>query len=278
VTVALERLLNLDRRWIFLAVAVVVSFPFIHKVNIGIVPSPEVIGFYEAVEALPPGSTVYLAADLDPGSQAELLPMLRTAVHQLALRDVRIVGGCLWPAAPPLLERVFAEVATAEHGKVYGTDFVNLGFKEGREAVMVLVAEELRSAYPTDYYGTSVADLPLLADVRSFADVSLLVSISAGYPGTKEWVQQVQGRFSIPMVSGCTAVSAPEYYPYVQANQLQGLLGGMAGAAEYEVLNGVEGDATPAMDAQSLGHLVVLFFIVLGNVLHWVETRRGRTT
>ena len=60
-------------------------------------------------------------------------------------------------------------------------------------------------------------------------------------PGTKEWVQQVQARFHLPMVSGCTAVSAPEYYPYLQSGQLQGLLGGMAGAAEYEKLRGEKG-------------------------------------
>ena len=34
-------------------------------------------------------------------------------------------------------------------------------------------------------------------------------------------------------VAGCTAVSAPEYYPYVQSGQLSGLLGGLAGAAAY---------------------------------------------
>jgi len=273
----IDRLLHLDRRWIFLTVFVVISFPFLRKVNIGIEPSPEVIGFHEAVAALEPGSAVYLAADVDPGSQAELLPMLRTAIHQLSAKNVRIVGGCLWPAGPPLLQEAFEEVAVGVHGKTYGNDFVNLGFKEGREAVMVLVANELRSAYPTDYVGTSTDDLPVLDGIKSFADISLLISISAGYPGTKEWVQQVQGRYSIPMVSGCTAVSAPEYYPYVQAGQLQGLLGGMAGAAEYEVLNGLEGDAAAAMDAQSLGHLVVLVFIVLGNVLHVVDARRRRT-
>jgi len=99
--------------------------------------------------------------------------------------------------------------------------------------------------------------------------------ISAGYPGTKEWVQQVQSRFHLPMVSGCTAVSAPEYYPYLQSGQLRGLLGGMAGAAEYEKLrHETGGSATRGMDAQSLAHVFVAFCIVLGNVIQWNRRRR----
>ena len=68
------------------------------------------------------------------------------------------------------------------------------------------------------------------------------------------------------MVAGVTAVSAPEYYPYLQAGQLQGLLGGMAGAAEYEVLVKYPALATRGMDAQSLAHVFIAFMIILGNI------------
>ena len=102
--------------------------------------------------------------------------------------------------------------------------------------------------------------------IENFEQIALLVSVSAGYPGTKEWVQQVVSRYHVPMIAGVTAVSAPEYYPYLQAGQLLGLLGGMAGAAEYETLVKRPGVATRAMDAQSLAHVFVAFMIILGNV------------
>jgi hypothetical protein len=108
---------------------------------------------------------------------------------------------------------------------------------------------------------------------KDYSSFPLIVSISAGYPGTKEWVQQVQARFHIAMVSGCTAVSAPEYYPYLQSGQLQGLLGGMAGAAEYEKARGEKGTATKGMDAQSMAHVFVAFMILLGNVVQWTKRR-----
>jgi len=90
-------------------------------------------------------------------------------------------------------------------------------------------------------------------------------------------VQQVQSRYRVRLASGTTAVAAPPFYPYVQSGQLVGLLGGLKGAAEYEGLVGATGDATRGMDAQSIVHALIVFFILLGNVVYLME-RRARPT
>jgi hypothetical protein len=110
--------------------------------------------------------------------------------------------------------------------------------------------------------------------VRNYSSCALLVSLSVGYPGTKEYVQQVQGRFHIPVIGGVTAVSAPTLYPYLQTGQLRGMLGGMAGAAEYENLRFERGMASRGMDAQSLAHLFIVVCIVLGNLAQWERKRK----
>ena len=43
-------------------------------------------------------------------------------------------------------------------------------------------------------------------------------------------------RFHFPLAMGCTAVIAPDLYPFVQSGQVTGILGGLRGAADYEVL------------------------------------------
>jgi hypothetical protein len=179
----------------------------------------------------------------------------------------------LWPQGPSLVDQAL-RIKAAEYHKVYGVDYVNLGYQSGNEAVMVHMGQGVAAAFPRDIMGRPVSAYPIMHGVRDYSSFPLLISLSAGYPGTKEWVQQVNARFHLPMVSGCTAVSAPEYYPYLQSGQLQGLLGGMAGAAEYEVLVGHPALATRGMDAQSLGHVFVALCIVLGNVVQWAK-RRG---
>lgn len=268
-----ERLEFLDRRIIFLFMFIAVLIPLYFPLGLPIVPGREAIGFFDTIEALPPGTPVYLAADYDPGSLPELQPMLEAAIRQACERDLRIVAGSLWPACPPLVDQAFQKVAVGEFGKAYGTDFVNLGFKEGREVVMVQLGEDIERVYPTDYLGNATSGIAALQGVRKLSDFAVLINVSAGYPGTKEWVQQVRTRFNIPIVAGCTAVSAPEYFPYFQSGQLSGLLGGLAGAAEYEALVGGIGDAARKMDAQSLGHITIIAFILLGNLIYFVRRR-----
>jgi hypothetical protein len=64
--------------------------------------------------------------------------------------------------------------------------------------------------------------------------------------------------------------------PYVQSGQIQGILGGMPGAAEYESLIGQAGIGTSGMDAQSVAHLVIVGFIIFGNISFFVERRRSK--
>ncbi len=265
---------RLDRRLIFLLMGLLVLLPLLFPLALPLKVSARVKGFHDAVARIPDGSTVLMSCDYDPGAIPELVPMTRTALRQLFDKNCKVVVTCLWNGGPGLVDNVVRGVAAEQH-KQDGLDFVDLGFKEGREAVMVVMGQGVANAFPRDYQGKDTRSLPIMQGVRDYASFPLLVSISAGYPGTKEWVQQVQARFHIPMVAGVTAVSAPEYYPYLQSGQLQGLLGGMAGAAEYEKARGEKGTATRGMDAQSMAHVFVACCILAGNWVQWSKRRRG---
>jgi hypothetical protein len=265
---------HLDRRWIFLLMGILVLIPLIFPLSLPIIVSARVRGFHDAIARIPDGSTVLMSCDYDPAALPELGPMTRTAMNQLFDKHCKIVVTCLWETGAGIVETVTSRVAE-ERGARYGVDWVDLGFKQGREAVMVLMGQGILNAYPRDYHGTDTRTIPILKNVRDYSSFPILVNISAGYPGTKEWVQQVGSRFHLEIVSGTTAVSAPEYYPYLQSGQLKGLLGGMAGAAEYEKVRNEKGQATRGMDAQSMAHVFVAICILLGN---WVQWSRGRRT
>jgi hypothetical protein len=215
-----------------------------------------------------------MSCDYDPASIPELVPMTRTAFRHLMKHGCRVVVTCLWSGGPGLVDSVITEVSREFPDRRYGEAWVNLGYKSGNEAVMVLMGQGVKNVFPRDFRGNDVKTLPIMREVRDYSSFPLLVNISAGYPGTKEWVQQVQARFHLPMVAGVTAVSAPEFYPYLQSHQLLGMLGGMAGAAEYELSRHEIGKATGGMDAQSLGHLLVAVCILLGNLVQILQRRQ----
>ena len=262
----LETLESLDRRVIFIFIALSIAFPLIFPMNLNFSVTQPVQSFYDAIENLPPGSKVLVSCDYDPASMPELYPMNLAVFYQLFKRGDKIITMQLWATGTLLVEQAMSEVLKEFPDKKYGVDYVNLGFKEGREVVMVSMGTSIPKTFPTDYRGNRVETLPIMQEVVNFDNVALLVNISGGLPGTREWVQQVQSRYHVKLISGCTAVSAPEFYPYMQSNQLLGLLGGMKGAAEYEKLVKRPGTAWRGMDAQSVSHIVIFLFISIGNI------------
>ena len=87
----------------------------------------------------------------------------------------------------------------------------------------------------------------------------------------KEYVLIVATQFGLKVGAACTAVSAPEMYSFLDSGQLLGLMGGLKGAAEYEQLLGINGDARKGMDAQSVVHMVIVLFILLSNGIYFYD-------
>jgi hypothetical protein len=114
----------------------------------------------------------------------------------------------------------------------------------------------------------------MMRGVNSYRQMAMVVNLS-GSSATDYWIQFAQGRYHAPLVVGCTAVMATDYYPYLSSRQILGLIGGMKGAAEYEALIGTIGDARRGMDAQSLVHLIVVALVIVGNGALFLSKRAG---
>jgi hypothetical protein len=269
----MNRLANLDKRWVFLCILLAVATPLFLPFNLPMYPSQPVKDFYKEIQSLPDGSMVLISADYDPGTKAELYPQNVAILQQLCKKHIKVVAIALWPTGPPMMERALNEVAVDQYHYKYGVDFVNLGFKEGREAVMVEMGRSIRQAFPRDFYGTPISEIPLMNHVENYNSFPMLIDISAGYPGTKEFVQYTQGRFNIRLLSAAPAVSVPEFSAYYQSKQISGMLTGIAGGAEYETLIEHPALSVRAMDGISLGHIVIILFILLGNVFYFLGKR-----
>ena len=112
-----------------------------------------------------------------------------------------------------------------------------------------------------------------------------LPAIGSGFPGVKEWVQFGGDVVGVDVGGGVTAVEAPLLYPYYP-QQLKGLMGGLAGAAEYEsALTSVYEEyrdsesgqqALIRMFPQTFAHLVIILFVVLGNISFFAQKRLDR--
>jgi len=268
-----DKLVSVDRRIIFLLIAVAVGVPLFFDVSPSMRVTPVVRGVYDSIESLPAGSKVLVSFDYDPGSMPELQPMAEAFFRHSLGRDLKLIIMGLWPQGPLqanlALEEVFRDDNIRTKNLQYGIDYVNLGFTAGNEVVIDRMGHSFEESYPQDGRGTPISEIPLMKGVRNYDNVDLIFNLSAGYPGTQEWVQYAVDVFHVKLVAGNTAVQAPAMYPYIQTGQLSGILGGMKGGAEYETAIGKSGVAVRYMFSQTMAHIIICVFIIMGNLAYF---------
>jgi hypothetical protein len=252
---------------------VIVPLIFPLKLPLGITSESKAL--FDKVESLKEGSVVMLTFDYYPSTLPETQPMSYAALRQLFKKNIKVVTLTLVPyGSLSIMEQVVNDVAKEYH-KVYGEDYVNLGYKYGSDAVMLGMGKRITNIFPRDNYDNRLEDLPLMRKVRNYRNIDFIFIVSDNAT-VDYWVSLVNARYGTPMGAGVTAVMAPKCYSYLQTKQLVGLLGGMKGAAEYEKLSKNYGRAMVGMDPQSIIHILIILFIVVGNVGYFV-TRKSKT-
>ena len=267
---------DMDRRWIFIIIALVVLLPLFFPIGLPIRPTDSTQTAYDAMDDLEYGSKVLVSFEYGPSTKPEIHPMTYAVLRHLFKNGHKVYITCLWPDGQFMAEEAIEEISEQEFNLTYGKDYVLLGFRPGNEAVVKGIVSNIRKLYSTDARGTLTDKIHMMEGINQLADFDFIFTASAGYPGTVEWVQYGADPTGVPMSTGVTSIQVNEVMPYVQSGQVKGILAGMPGAAEYEKLVGVPGIGTSGMDAQSIAHLVIVLFIIFGNVAFFIERQRQK--
>lgn len=272
-----ERLGKLDRRWVFLLLAVVCIATLLFKFDTPLRINPEVKSIYDFAESLQPGQYLHLAIDYDPNVMAELHPMTYAIMEQVMAKGVKVIITALSQNGPRMVEGIMKDVVDSvriHSGREvkYGEDVVFLGYKPYFAIVILSMGENYRIPFPTDYYTTPTDSIPMMRSVQNYDQVEGVICMSGGNI-IDAWISDGNGRYGVKVAIGATGVMASDYYPYLKSKQIFGLMGGMLGAAEYEKLVNKPGPASEAMRVQVWAHHVILLFIVLGNIGYFLSRR-----
>jgi len=275
---------EVERRIVFLAIFLAVAAPILFPITFTEKATPVVKKLFDKVESLPAGSRVLISFDFDPAMAPEVQPMANAFTRHCLAKGHRVIFMSLWATGQALLSQTLEEVVKKEFpDKREGVDWVNLGYKAGNEGVLNVIVTDFRMMFPTDVNGVPLDSSPVFDGIRSCGDLDLVISVGGGKPGIKEWVLFVGDRAHVPVGAGVAAVVAPQLYPYYP-KQLLGLLGGVKGAAEYESelikhyprFKNMDTPGLRMMGPQTLAHMVIMAFIVIGNISFFVNRRKGK--
>ena len=141
---------SVDRRWIFLIIAAVVIVPLLFPIGLPIRATDTTKDVYDAIERLPAGSNVLLSTEYSPSTRPENHPMTISILRHLFKNNHKVFVTCLWPDGQFMAQDALNQVAKNEFNKVYGEDYVFLGFRPGNEAVVKGIVSNIRKLYTVD--------------------------------------------------------------------------------------------------------------------------------
>ncbi len=285
----LERLVNMDRRIVYLLIALGTIIPILIPIGFPVSTTEPVRNLFEKIESLGPDNVVMVSFDYGPTTAPENAPMSHAILRHCFSRRVKVIVVALFPIGGATMAGQALESILPEYPHlVDGVDYVNLGYKDGAQAAMKQMGVRIAGVFPTDARERRLADLPLMQKVTNYADVDLVCSLATNVIG-EWWANLVNAQFGVPVAVGCTAVSAPKYYAFLDSGQMLGMLGGLKGASEYEHLlvgaypellpiymRAGEYTAMKGMDAQTVDHAIIMLFILFGNAIYFMIRRRDR--
>jgi hypothetical protein len=253
---------------------IILAIPVISPIGLPIRISKTTREAYDIVESLKTGAKVLIMSGILPATAPEMYPLTKAVLIHLLRRPVKIIIVTFYVEVPPYIAQLFNEIPDFKNKK-YGVDYVFLGFYPGEMTAIASFAKDVRALAKTDYKGTPIDELPIMDGIRTAADFDLFYALVGSRHGDY-YIGQVQAPYKVRTILGGQSVNVPEMTIYYASRQAEAIIAGQRGAAEYELLIRVPGEAVTAMDVQSLSHLFAFSLIFVGNVLYLIRRRKQR--
>jgi hypothetical protein len=300
-------MLTIDRRWIYLALAatLIISLLLGKPVTPNVIPP--VRSLFDAVDAAPAGpddgKIILIDMPFSAGTLGENGEQARALIRHMFLRHKRFalvsVGE---PQGGNYAKELGSDIAK-QYGATYGTDWITFGYKYYSLAFYKSITQNIPDTIKTDgLLQEDVTRFPIMRGIHGVKNIALLIEITAS-SSVYDWIQLVQPTITPRLKIGyaCTGVMATDAYPLLDSGQLVGLLPGLKGAADYEKLvddlqvheyqDGHTLHATFIQDpnaqlqlppsarqlmyTQDKAHIVIILFIIFGNVGLLLSQRRS---
>jgi len=262
-----SKLANIDRRVFYWILFIALMVPFLRPIGFPITIAENTRDLYEGItgDNVEPGDVWIINFGYGVSAWSECHPGVTVVTKALFREGAKIIF--MGPHYDvELTYNHLLETAKEDFAqKVYGEDYVFLGYITGGESAIAQLASNIRDVFPTDHYGTPLDEIPMMKNVNSWQDISGVISSDTGDWGDY-FLRQWQEPYGVPLAEIGIAMLGSVGMGYWKAGNYFGLSVGSRGGAELERLIGEPGDATIVMDSISVSHLLIVIAVILANV------------
>lgn len=268
-----QRLLRLITSIVLL---LIVSVPILFGTERVALPgalSADILGLSEIVSSLPETASVLLAIEYEPAFSGELDAAAAPIVDHIILRGAQLTLISTSPTGPALGER-FLSNTQGSHEFQHGEHYVNLGYLAGGTVALRNFALNPKQTSPWTISDEEAWDMPPLVNINSLNDFDLVLTITDDPDTGRAWIEQVQPVLEeTPFIMVISAQAEPLIRPYYETTpqQINGLLTGLSGGAEYEQVTGRNQFARAYWDSFTIGLSAAVVLILLGGLINGVS-------
>lgn len=267
-----QRMLNIDRRILYLLLFVNIVVFLIAPIRMPASISPPVQKFYNEIEKLKPGDLVMISSNWSASTLAENQPQLEAVLIHLMRKKARFTFISIEAQSRDISYRL-AERVTKTMGYEYGKQWAHFGFVPNLTVAIKGMVNDLPSTIKEDVRGTPISQLEVVKGVKSLGEYKMIIDVTPS--GTVPiWISYSPK--GIPILYCPTSVMAAEAYTYLDSGQIKGMITGAKGAQEYEQLLKIEGLGARFANAISFSHVLIILFILLGNLAMFMNRAQAR--
>ena len=280
------------RRLIYLLMILAVGLPIVFGISQK--PSRLVSAerMYDVVEQVrvQPGEVAMIWLDFGPNTIAENEPQAQVLLEHLFRRRIPVILLSQYQQAERFLTKIPNEIAKRLEVEMpgqqwrYGEAWVNAGFRPGGAIFIqsMVNAADVSKFLGRDVNGMPITHYPAFSAIGGVERVKLVGEIT-GLVGVFDNIIQFfqKNDYRPTIVHGCTSITIPEAYIFLDSGQLKGLLEGIAGAAWFSVVlkehfpSSENKELLVTNTALSAAHIVLILLILLGNIVPFFERWRA---
>ena len=262
-----------DPRPIYIITLIVLVFPLINPIALPIPISDWTRGMYDFIEDMAPEERILLTGHWGY-RYGELYPQFLAVLEHCARKGVKIVILDGSPETPTFTQAAFKELSIPERLE-YGVDYIELGYLPGGEVMIAGLCANFYSIVQKDYFGNLLSEMEITTDIKDIRDFAAVI-VFTGSADSQSWLNQAYAPYGVPVGHSLYAAKVVDSEAYFRAGAIFGIINGLRGSAEYELLINRPGVGASMMGSASLVHLLVIFALALGAVAFLQQKMQGR--
>jgi len=232
-----KRMQELDRRWIYIIIALAIVVPLMIPFDSDNLTTPSTENLYQMIDSFSgrEDRAILMSFAHDASTMPELFPMEVAILRHCFERNIKVFTFSNSPLGAPIIDYAINTVKDEYPQIESGVHYCNFGYKPNMFAIVIGMGDNIATTMNVDAEGRKVETLPIMRGITNYTEMNLVVEFSGSVAGGT-WIVYARPKFGLNVAVGVTAVMAADQYPYLQSGQLIGMLSGLKGAAEYEKL------------------------------------------